>query len=166
SGSAFAYTMFAAIITFGQALYLNNIVIRQKIFAKPTYSIAFLFILLSSLSPWLSYFNPVLLVNCFLLAALGIMLRLNQTAHPRKNLFNIGFLLSLAALVHFPAVLFGLLMLLALLMLRSFNPGEWIVGLLGFVTPMYFVVSILFLFDRLYMLTDWPDWHFWFPTAD
>jgi hypothetical protein len=44
-----------------------------------------------------------------------------------------------------------------MVMYRPFNLGEWAVAILGYITPMYFLASILFLFDKLYVLNHW--WH-------
>jgi hypothetical protein len=160
-GGAFAYTMLAVVMQLGQALYLNNIAIRRKMVAKPTYNIAFFYIVLTSLSPMLTYFSELLLVNWLVLIALDILLGIHQTPHPRKNVYNAGFFLSFAALLHFPAVNYLLLLVFALLMLRSFNPAEWIVGLMGYITPVYFVAALLFLIDRLPEMLLWPHWSFW-----
>lgn len=163
AGNAFAYTMLAVIMLFGQALYLNNIAVRRRMFAKPMYNVAFMYIILTSLSPWFSCFNEVIVVNWLLLAALDILLSIHQTAQPRRSIFNAGFWLALAALMYFPAIIYLLLLLLALALLRSFNAGEWIVGLLGFFTPLYFAAGILFLIDKFELMLIWPEWHFWFP---
>ncbi|RYD56529.1 MAG: hypothetical protein EOP56_12610 [Sphingobacteriales bacterium] len=161
SGGASAYTMLAVLMQFGQALYLNNIATRRRMVTKPMYNIAFFYIVLTSLSPALTYFSELLLVNWLVLIALDVMLGIHQTPHPRKNVYNAGFFLSLAALLHFPAIGYALLLIFALMMLRSFNPGEWIVGLMGYITPIYFIGGILFLFDRFAQLMSWPKWSFW-----
>lgn len=163
--NAFAYAMLALIQLFGQALYLNNIATRRKMFLKPMYNVAYIYIAVTSVAPALSQFSEVLLANWLLLAALDILLGLHQTAQPRKNVFNAGYLLGIAALLHFPAIWLGLMLLMALLLLRTFNPGEWIVSLLGLITPLYFAASILFIIDKFELLNLWADVHFWFPES-
>src|SRR6185437_15329327 len=40
--------------------------------------------------------------------------------------------------------------------LRPFNLGEWVVSILGYVTPVYFFLSIVFLFDMLGHVLHFP----------
>jgi hypothetical protein len=162
-GSAFGYTLLSVCLIFAQALYLNGIVARHRLFTKTTYIPAFLFLLLTSLHPSFSYFSTGLVVNWCLLGIIDILLRFHQTTHPRKDVFNAGFLVALSALLHFQALVFIILLFAALILLRSFNPGEWVVTILGYLTPVYFWAGILFLFDRFDYLSRWPQLHFFFP---
>ncbi len=162
-GSPFGYTFLTVAMIFAQALYLNGVVARHRLFPKTTYIPAFLFLLLTSLHPSFSYFSRGILLNWCLIGAIDILLRFHQTQHPRKDVFNAGFLLSLMALIHFQAMVYFVLLFAALVLLRSFNPGEWVVTLLGYLTPVYFWVCILFLVDKLGYLSRWPQIHFFFP---
>lgn len=155
NGSAFGFTMLTVIMLFFQALYLNRMAFKYKLFAKQTHIIAFIYIVLSSLSREFNYFSAVLMLNWCLLGAFDILLGLHQTSQPRKHIFNAGFVLSVAAIIHFPAVIYILLLFISLLLLRSFNPGEWVVGILGFLTGIYFYAAILFLADRLPEFFKW-----------
>ena len=65
----FAYGMLAIVILFIQALYLNSIAARHKLFPRPTYIPAFVFLLLTSVHPSLSAFNETMLINWLLLGA-------------------------------------------------------------------------------------------------
>jgi hypothetical protein len=56
------------------------------------------------------------------------------------------------ALFQFPALGFFVLFMFALIFLRPFNIGEWVVGLMGYLTPIYFFIVILFLVDKLPVL--------------
>lgn len=156
NGSAFGYTLLAVIMLFAQALYLNTIVAKQRLFNKTSYIPAYTYLLLTSLHPSFSYFSEALLMNWCLLGGIHLLLRFHQTHQPRKDVFNTGFLLALMALFHFSAIGYFLLLFIALILLRSFNPGEWVVTLLGYLTPAYFWVGILFLFDKTGMLSQWP----------
>jgi hypothetical protein len=147
-GNAFAYTLFSVVILISQALFLNYITVRHKMFSRNSYLPAFTYLLLTSLNPSFNYFSEPLLINGLTLIAVNIMLSFSQTSQPRKQIFNAGFAICLPVLLQFPAVGFVLLFLLALVFLRSFNPGEWVVGLMGYLTPIYFFAGILFLVDR------------------
>jgi Family of unknown function (DUF6427) len=163
-GDAMGYTVLGIILTFFQALYLNAITIRHRLFYKPTYIPAFMYILLTSVMPEFSFFTESLVVNWFILGAIDVMFRFMQPIHPQQHIFNAGFLIAMAALFQFPAVFYFLLLLMALILLRSFTPGEWLVGLLGFLTPFYFLIGILFLADKLQLIEHWPHFAISIPA--
>jgi hypothetical protein len=139
----------SVLMVFGQAVYTNNIAVRHRLFARPSYFTAFSFLLVTAFHPSMVQFSPALLANWTLLIAFDLMLGFNSAAQPRKMMFNAGFSLALGSLFFGPVISFILLFLIALLLLRSFNMQEWVVSLMGYLTPLYFAVSLLFLFDGL-----------------
>lgn len=155
--SALGFTMVAVINIFFQAMYINRIAFKYKLFSKQAHFISFIYIALTSLSKEFNYFSVVLVLNWTLIASFDILLGFHQTSHPRKYIFNAGLLLSIAALIHFPAIVYVILLFLALSMLRSFNAGEWVVGIMGYLTGFYFFTAFLFLFDQLPAFMGWPS---------
>ncbi len=153
---AFAFTMLAIVTLFVQALYLKSIATRHKLFPRYTYIPSFVFLLLTSVYPPFNTFNETLLLNWFLMGAVDIMFGFTQTTQPRKLIYNASFLLCMAALFQFTLLAFFLLLLVGMVMFRPFNIGEWSVAIMGYVTPLYFLTSILFLADRLYLYAQWP----------
>ncbi len=141
---------------FGQAIYLTGITSRRRLFSKTYYTPAFAYIALTSILPGFNIFSPPLLVVWLLLFALDIFLRLSQPLHAQKYIFNAGILIACAVLIQFSAIGYVLLLLIALLILRPFNAAEWIVGMLGLLTPVYFFAGVLFLFDKLGQIKWWP----------
>lgn len=154
--SAFAYTFLAVLLVFIQALYLNSISMRHKLFPRNTYLPAFVFLLLTSIYPRFSVMSETIFLNWLLLGAADIMFSFSKTTQPRKLIYNAALLFSLAALFQFTALAYFLLLLVGMVLFRPFHLGEWAVALMGFATPMYFLISILFLADRLYLLHYWP----------
>lgn len=156
-GNAFAFTMLAALMQFGQAIYLNRIVSYHKLYIRPTYIPAYTYLLCTSIHPAFSYFSVTLVATWFVLWGFNLLLHANQTVNPRKQIFNAGFVFAIAALLQFSLVGYFLLLTLAVLILRSFNIGEWIVALLGYITPVYFFAGILFLADKFDLIREWPQ---------
>jgi hypothetical protein len=154
--SAFLYTFIAIVILFLESLYIKDISTRHKLFPRYTYIPSFVFLLLTSIYQPFNYFSETILLNALLLGAVDIMFSFTQTTQPRKLIYNAGFLLCLAALFQFSLLTFFLLLLVGMVLFRPFNLGEWSVALMGYVTPIYFLVSILFLFDKFYLLRLWP----------
>lgn len=156
-GHAFIYTLLSVLMVYGQAIYLNAIAAKHKLFAKPTYVVAYVYILLTSLYPPFNHFSEPLLTNWLIIASIDFVLGTYQTNQPRKHLFNMAFVLGCTAIISFPAVIYFILLLSALLLLRSFSPGEWIVAIMGYLTPFYFFAGILFLTDKINYFTIWPS---------
>ena len=55
-GNAFGYTLITVVMLFTQALYINNIAVSYKLFNRPTYITAAVFLLLTSLYPAVQLF--------------------------------------------------------------------------------------------------------------
>lgn len=159
-GSAFLYTLFSVLILFTQALYLNSITSRHKLYVKSTYFPALVFVLFTSMHPYFNHFSVPMMVNWCALVGLDICLSFNQSTSPRKNLFNAAFVFALAGLLHFSAVGYILVLVAAIMLLRPFNAGEWTVASMGYITPFYFAACILFIADMLPAFAHWPDLDF------
>ena len=151
----YAYTFLAIVFLFLQSIYLFNITGKHKLFSHVTYIPAYVYILLTSLYPIFNTFSETLLLNWLLIGGLDVMFGFSVTHQPRKLIFNAGFLICAAALFQFTALAFFLLLLVAMVMFRPFNIGEWSVALMGFLTPVYFLIGVLFLWDKLFLLHQW-----------
>jgi hypothetical protein len=152
----FSYTMVAIVLLFIQSLYLKSIATRHKLFPRYTYIPSFVYLLLSSIYPSYNYFNETIIINWFLLGAVDYMFSFTQTSQPRKLIFNASLLLSMAALFQFTMLAYFFLLLVGMVLFRSFNFGEWSVALMGYATPPYFLACILFLTDRFGLYSRWP----------
>ncbi len=154
--SAFAYTFIGVLMLFLQSLYIKSIATRHKLFPRHTYIPSLVYLLLTSIYPPFNHFSETHLLNWLLLGAVDVMFSFTQTTQPRKLIYNAGFLLCLVALFQFSALAYFLLLLVGMVMFRPFNLGEWSVALMGYTTPLYFFLCGLFLFDRFYLLHEWP----------
>lgn len=149
----FAFTLAALIQIFIQALYLNFIASKHKLFSHSSIFPALTYIMLTSLAPNLNYFSEALLINWLVLWGIDICMDFAQTLEPRKKIFNAGMVLGIPLLIQYEAASTLLLLGVGLLLLRTFQPAEWFTGLLGFITPLYFLTGILFLVDNLSLFT-------------
>lgn len=152
--SAFAVTFIAIMMQVAQALYLNYTVNKFKLFPKSSYVAAFAYITLSSLFPQYVSFNNVMIANWAMLAVIFAIFRLSQTTEPRKIIFNTGLVIGVATLIYMPAALYLILLLIAISIVRPFNIGEWLVAILGAITPVYFAAGLFYLYDVLHWLPD------------
>ncbi len=150
--SAFLVTFFALLNTFGQAIFLNRIANRHHLFPKATYLPALGFLLITSFFNDWNYLSAGLISNWLLLGMLSSILQLYNLKDAGKQIFDIGCYISLTSLLVFPNISFLLLLLVALAILRPFKPAEWLIALLGTITPFYFLAAILFLTDQLVLI--------------
>ena len=142
------YSVIVFLLIYFQAVYLNKIVINQRLFSKPNYLTGMSYLLLTSVFSFWSAFSSVLIVATVLIWILSILSRLSNTPDPKKTLFNVGLLLGLAALIFFPAILFLLLALIGLSIMRPFRLPEWVILFFGLGTPFYFLWAYSYLFDK------------------
>lgn len=157
--SYFALTFLAVINLAAQALVFNRIVMEADLFPTRNYLPALCLILFSSLLPEWNYLSAPLIANWFLLIALNGIFKLHNTTTPGKLIFNIGFSVACAGILSFPYLGIILLVYVTLNIFRPFKMSEWAIGFLGFLTPFYFLVALLFLSDQLNSITTWWPEH-------
>ena len=108
------------------------------------------FLLVTSLiKEWIS-FSAVLLVNSLMVWIWYRMIGLYNNSNPKTAVYDVAVWVGLLPLIYHPAIGFVLLLVLALLITRPLRIAEWMVALLGLITPYYFLLAILFLNDQ------WP----------
>ncbi len=122
-------------------LYLNGkyILIKQR-----TY-LPFLFMVLvsSSLVP-LQRVNPALFAGLMLVVAVDHIFAFYQKTNAFDHIFRAGLSVGIASLFYAPAIPFYLLLLIGLMLLRSFNVREWLVALFGIALPWGFLLLTYF----------------------
>jgi hypothetical protein len=128
-----------------QALLFNRIFNHTKVLPKPTYLPGMSYILITSLLPDWNHFSAPLLINTIMIWVWYRMMELYNSQRPGADIFGIGLWAGIVSLLYIPAVAFLLLVLFGLLTMRPFRIREWLVGLLGFTFPYYFLFLILYL---------------------
>jgi hypothetical protein len=139
------YSTLAFLLLFGQALLLNFFFSQQKMLNHSTDLPGMAYLLLTSLFPQWSYFSAPLLMNGVVLYLLFLLFRLYNRGEVRAALFNMGLLIGTSYFLYTPSFLLVLWVLPAIAIMRSFTIQEWMVTLLGLVTPFYFFGIWLFL---------------------
>lgn len=141
------YVFFSICCLFAFALYLNYVANKEKLFPRKSFLPALSFLVFTSFLPVLHIFSVLFIANMLLFVAFAKTLELPNSAHPQRLCFDIGLYVSLASLFYFPSILLFFLFLALLLFFRPFKLQENIAYLLGIVTPIYFLLSILYLSD-------------------
>lgn len=142
------YPVIAYLLLFTQSITFNSLLNGQKLFSSPNFLVAFSYIVISSIVPEWNTISPVLIINSILVWAWPRMVSLYNHPKPQPVLFNIGFGFGICSFFYFPSVYLLLLLIAALLSFRPFYITEWIVAFLGILTPFYFLVVYLFVWDQ------------------
>lgn len=157
------YSLIAFALVFVQALLLNGFINGNKMMTRPTYYPGMAYLLVTSLFQEWNQFSAALLVNTVLIALWGQLYRIYNHTRPLGGLFNIGLILGLSAFLFFPSIVFLLWVLLGLAFLRPFRLNEWLVCLLGTLTPSYFFGVWLFLSGQWNLAALTPHFHVGIP---
>ena len=111
-----------------------------------TYLPAFFYVVISSSFVQLHRLNPVIIGTIFIFVAINFIFSTYRTEYALNKLYLAGFFISIASLIWGPLAIFILIILISLSILRPFIGREWIVGILGFLTPFLFVFVYYFVF--------------------
>jgi hypothetical protein len=149
------YSLIVYLLLITQALSINKIVNDQRMLQRANYLPAMAYLLITSFFAEWNQLSVILIVNTIIIMAWSKMNRLYNTQQSRTILFNIGMLTGIVSLLYFPGIFFGILLFFALSINRPFRSREWLVAIIGILTPYYLLLSILYLSDRMNI--------FWLP---
>ena len=161
-GFPIVYSIFTFILFFIQAVSLNKIAGNLKLQRQANFLTGMSYLLVTSLfSEWFTLSAP-LIVNTFLIWIWGKLCTLYNNPNPKATIFNIGLVTGLAAFIYFPSLTFLLLIMVGITIARPFRLQEWLMGLVGIITPVYFYASFLFLTNG-FSSFNFPGFHLSYP---
>jgi hypothetical protein len=135
-----------------QAIRLNLILNETKMFQQAGYTTAMSYVLLSAFVQQWSAFSPAMISNGLVIWIFIKLSRLYNNQAPKTLLFNTGLLVGLTVIAYHPTAILVLVVLFALVVVRPFRLAEWMILILGILTPYYFLLSYLFLTDHWHLL--------------
>jgi len=159
----FIYALLAFVLLFTQATLLNRIANSLKLLPKANFLIGMSYILITSLVHEWNVFSAPLLVNSLLIWIWYRLTNLYNHNSLKTAIFNVSMLVGILPLVYSPCLVFLLLLMFALILTRPFRLTEWMVALLGFTTPYYFLFVVLFLSSQWNWRKVIPDISFHLP---
>lgn len=161
-GLPYIYSLVTFLLLFTQAISFNKIVNNQRLHKQTNYLTGMSYLLVTSLfSEWFNLSAP-LIVNTFFIWIWGRLCGLYSNQHAKATIFNIGMATGLAAFIYFPSVTFLLLIMAGIAVARPFRLQEWLIGLMGIITPIYFFASYLFLTGNMSSFY-FPGFHLSYP---
>ena len=132
-----------------QALRISAVLNNLRMFPKVYFIPALCYLLLTSLYPAWNNVTPSLLINFIIIWLFALLARLYSSPQSKPLIFNIGLLVGTIGFVYSPSLFLLPLCFIALTLLRAFRFNEWMILLLGILTPAYLLASFLFLNDNL-----------------
>lgn len=139
------FSLLAFILIFIQAMLLNKAVNDQRMLSKLNYLPAMAYLLITSLFPEWYAFSSALVANTFLIWVWARLCTMHNNPHAKSGIFNIGLAIGLASFFYYPAIIFTILFIAGIAITRAFRLNEWLIGLIGILTPFYFFGAWLFL---------------------
>ena len=148
-GLPYVYSVVTFLLLIIQAIGLNKIANNLKLHKQNNYLTGMSYLLITSLfSEWFSLSAP-LIVNTFLIWIWSKLCNLYKNPTPKATIFNIGLATGLSAFIYFPSLTFLLLIMVGITIARPFRMQEWLLGMLGIITPVYFFIAYLYLTSQL-----------------
>ncbi len=143
--SSYLKKIILALIILTGAFLLNFIAVNQEITAKNNFIPAFLYTLFANAASTKYIIEPILLANIFLLLSIYYLLNSYRQDHILAVFFNTGLCAGIATFFYAYYLILIPVLFIAMLILRTFVWREWVLLLLGIVTPLYFYNSITYL---------------------
>jgi len=131
------------------AIYLNYVTNKHDILYRHSYLPALFYVILMSFHKDVIQFHPLLVSNLVVIRALDKTFSLFKNDAPVSPIFDSSFLLAIATLIYFPSFILFFLFLYAIYNLRSFSFREFMIAVVGFALPFFFIAVYGFWTDAL-----------------
>ena len=143
------YTCIVYLLLFAQAISFNKIMNNQRLMQRTNFLPGMSYLLITSLFAEWNILSAPLIINTLLIWAWAKMNKLPAGNKPKTTLYNLGIVIGLSTFFYFPSLAFASLIIFALLLTRPFKLAEWVIALVGIVTPYYFLFAWLYLSDKI-----------------
>ena len=158
------YAAMAFVLLLTQSLTLNRLMNEQRLMSSSNYLVAMAYLLVTSLIPDWNFLSSALIINTVMVWAWPRMVSLYSNPNAKTLLFNIGLGFGICSFFYPSSLFLLVLLIVALLVFRSFNITEWLVALTGILTPYYFLFVYLFMNDKLNLAALLPQLNFHYPN--
>lgn len=132
-----------------QALLFNKVINNHNLLGKASFMPALLFVVCSSFADAVDLFSPVLLCNFLIIWMFNQFFSIHRQQEIRSLIFNMGFVVALGTIIYPPFAAMFPLLWIGLMVSRPFNIREWLITLLGFFIPFFFLAVYYYWNDSL-----------------
>lgn len=157
------FSLLAFLLVFAEATLLNRIINSLRLFPRQNYLAGMSYLLVTSMLPGWSSFSAPLIINGLLIWTWYRLLGLYNNNKPLSAIFNVSLLTGILPLIYTSAIVYIVLLLLAVIILRPFRLTELLIALLGVFTPYYFFFVLLYLTDQWTIDRIVPVFTFYLP---
>lgn len=134
-------------LLFVNSFFLTRIVVRNIVFLDKTYLPSLLFLIICSVDATIQMHYISQIVVFLLLCTIENIFKVYKRRNAVRQYFMGAFFVGIAALLFLPASLFFLSLFVNLILFHRFVWREWLVSLLGFLTPLFFYSYIYWCID-------------------
>ncbi|MBN1989678.1 MAG: hypothetical protein JW783_09810 [Bacteroidales bacterium] len=138
---AFALSLIVGLWLLG--LNSKHIIIKQR-----TYIPTLIYIIIATSILPLQRLSPAVFAAFFILPSINHLLSIYQSQNVLDHLYRAGFYVGLASLFYAPASAFLIGLLVSAIVIKSTNTKEILAAIGGFLTPWFFFIFILYIFDN------------------
>ncbi|MEO8086209.1 MAG: DUF6427 family protein [Bacteroidota bacterium] len=131
------------------AVYLNYVINKHDVIYQHSYLPALFYVILMSFHRDVILFHPLLAANLVVIRAFDKTFSLFKNDAPVSPIFDSSFLLAIATLIYFPSFVLFFPFLYAINKLRSFSFREFMIAVVGFTLPFFFLAVYGFWTDSL-----------------
>ncbi|MGM1428165.1 DUF6427 family protein [Sphingobacterium lactis] len=131
------------LLTLFQAFYLNRVVNHYNLLGKPSFLTSLMFMTLVSLFIPFLVLSPTLICNFITIWMLQKLFNIYKHVDVKGTMFDLGLIVALGSLIHFPFIVMLLLIWGSLIIFRPFDWREWFTPLLGVIT-IYFLLAVAY----------------------
>ena len=105
---------------------------------------AVVYILFSGLFPQYQLLNPAIFAALFLMLAIGRIMEAYRKQGTAYNFFDAAILIGIGSLFYANLIWFGLLVIIGISLLRTWNITEITISVIGFITPYLMTLGIYY----------------------
>lgn len=147
-------TIIAFVLMSATAILLHVIVVDAGLLPRNNFIPPLITMLVLTYSPDMLRLSPILPANLLLVLSLGMMIRMRLQTQSYQDIFSAGLFLALATLFNPYHAFFIPLIWFALILFRTGSFREWIISILGILTPFGYTLFIVFWNDQVMETTE------------
>ncbi len=145
----YARIIISIVLVAAGGIYLNAVVNKHEVLYRHSYLPAFFYVILMSFHRDVLVFHPLIISNLIIICALDRTFSLFKNDSPISGIFDSSFLVAVSTLIYFPSFILFFLFLYSINNLRSFSFREFMIAVVGFLLPFFFVAVYGFWTDSL-----------------
>lgn len=148
SGMPTIAAMMGFILVLGESFWLTAIMNKHELVLKNSSLSALVFFVLMSFIPDQLTITPINITLFFLILILKNLLRSYNKPEHLDLVYSAGFFIAVAGLFYIPFLIWFAFVPISFVIFRSGQWREWIVSLIGIVTPFIFLSVFYFWFNE------------------